>query len=133
RSAGGHHAHGAPHGLDEVSKRAEWRPLDAHARALILMPPPRVSTRAQSRRWLPLRLFRLGDFMRPLTNAGILLIVFGAFVLLRGASLISRRDVLKVGDVQVTADEQQSIPPWAGWLSIVAGGAMAVAGARRRA
>ena len=71
--------------------------------------------------------------MRPLTIAGILLIAFGAFVLLRGPSFTSRRDVLKVGDVKVTADEQQSIPPWAGWLSIVAGGAMAVAGARRRA
>ena len=71
--------------------------------------------------------------MRPLTIAGIILIAFGAFVLIRGGTFTSRRDVLKVGDVKVTADEQQSIPPWAGWLSIVAGGAMAVAGARRRA
>jgi hypothetical protein len=70
--------------------------------------------------------------MRPLTIAGILLIAFGAFILLRGASFTSRRDVLKVGDVKVTADEQRSIPPWAGWLAVVGGGAMAVAGARRR-
>jgi drug/metabolite transporter (DMT)-like permease len=70
--------------------------------------------------------------MRPLTIAGIILIAFGAFVLIRGASFTSRRDVLKVGDVQVTADEQQSIPPWAGLLAIVAGGALAVAGGRRR-
>lgn len=153
RSAGGHHAHGATHGLDEVRSRAirgrsggwlargspsavappqGWTPLGA-TRALILMPPPQLSSRAQPRRSPPHHPFRLGDFMRPLTIAGILLIAFGAFVLLRGASFTSRRDVLKVGDVQVTADEQQSIPPWAGWLSIVAGGAMAVAGARRRA
>jgi drug/metabolite transporter (DMT)-like permease len=70
--------------------------------------------------------------MRPLTIAGILLIAFGAFVLVRGASFTSRRDVLKVGDVKVTADEQRSIPPWAGWLAVVAGGALAVAGVRRR-
>jgi hypothetical protein len=70
--------------------------------------------------------------MRPLTIAGILLVAFGAFVLIRGASFTSRRDVLKVGDVKVTADEQRSIPPWAGWLAVVAGGALAVAGARRR-
>ncbi|HYL31373.1 MAG TPA: hypothetical protein VEU27_15765 [Gemmatimonadales bacterium] len=70
--------------------------------------------------------------MRPLTIAGILLIAFGAFVLVRGASFTSRRDVLKVGDVKVTADEQRSIPPWAGWVAIVAGGALAVAGVRRR-
>lgn len=70
--------------------------------------------------------------MRPLTIAGIILIAFGAFVLVRGASFTSRRDVLKVGDVKVTADEQRSIPPWAGWVAIVAGGAFAVAGVRRR-
>ena len=70
--------------------------------------------------------------MRPLTIAGIILIAFGAFVLVRGASFTSRRDVLKVGDVKVTADEQRSIPPWAGWLAVVAGGALAVAGLRRR-
>ncbi len=70
--------------------------------------------------------------MRPLTIAGIILIAFGAFVLIRGGTFTSRRDVLRVGDVKVTADEQQSIPPWAGWLAIVAGGALAVAGGRRR-
>jgi len=70
--------------------------------------------------------------MRPLTIARIILIVFGVFVLLRGGSFTSRRDVLKIGDVKVTADEQQSVPPWTGWLAIAAGGALAVAGARRR-
>jgi len=70
--------------------------------------------------------------MRPLTIAGIILIAFGAFVLIRGGTFTSRRDVLKVGDVRVTADEQQSIPPWAGLLAIVAGGALAVVGGRRR-
>ncbi|HSB55192.1 MAG TPA: hypothetical protein VLD58_12585 [Gemmatimonadales bacterium] len=70
--------------------------------------------------------------MRPLTIAGIILIAFGVFVLLRGASFTSRRDVLKVGDVKVTADEQRALPPWTGWLAVVAGGALAVAGARRR-
>jgi hypothetical protein len=71
--------------------------------------------------------------MRPLTIAGIILIVFGVFVLVRGAGLTSRRDVLKVGDVKVTADQQQTIPPWTGWLAIVGGSALAVAGGRRRA
>ena len=70
--------------------------------------------------------------MRPLTIAGILLIAFGAFVLIRGASYTSRRDVLKIGDVKVTADEQQSLPPWTGWLGIVVGGTLAIAGVRRR-
>jgi drug/metabolite transporter (DMT)-like permease len=71
--------------------------------------------------------------MRPLTIAGIILIAFGAVILIRGGSFTSRHDVLKVGDVKVTADEQRSIPPGGGWLAIVAGAAVAVAGGRRRA
>jgi len=114
-----------------VRKRAEWRPLDAE-RALILIPPPRVTTR-DARRGFPAHPFRLGELMRPLTIAGILLIAFGAFIIIRGASFTSRRDVLKVGDVQVTADEQRAVPPWAGWAAIVAGAALAAVGARRRA
>ena len=70
--------------------------------------------------------------MRPLILVGVLLIGLGAFVLLRGASFTSRRDVLKVGDVKVTADEQQTVPPWAGAAAIVAGVALIVSGSRRR-
>ena len=41
--------------------------------------------------------------------------------------------MLKVGDVKVTADQQQSVPPWMGWLAILAGSAIAMAGAPRLA
>jgi drug/metabolite transporter (DMT)-like permease len=71
--------------------------------------------------------------MRPLTIAGIVVLVLGAFFLIRGGSFTTRRDVLKVGDLKVTADEQQAVPPWAAGLAIVAGVAMIVAGARGRA
>ena len=52
--------------------------------------------------------------MRPLSLAGIALICVGAFLLIRGGSFTTRRDVLKVGDVKLTADEKQTIPPWVG-------------------
>ena len=71
--------------------------------------------------------------MRQYTIAGILLLGLGAFVLLRGATLTSRHDVLKVGDVKITADEQQSIPPWVGGAAVVMGAALVVAGMRQRA
>jgi drug/metabolite transporter (DMT)-like permease len=71
--------------------------------------------------------------MRPTGIAGIILIVFGAFVLLRGGSFTTKRDVLRVGDVKVTADEQQTIPGWAGVLSIVAGVVLLVTGSKKRA
>jgi len=64
---------------------------------------------------------------------GIALLGLGAFVLLRGASFTSRRDVVRVGDVKLTADQQQTIPPWVGGVVILAGVACIVAGARKRA
>ncbi len=70
--------------------------------------------------------------MRPLILAGIVLLGLGAFVLLRGGSFTSRRDVLKVGDVKITADEQQTIPPWLGGVAVVAGVVLIAAGARKR-
>ena len=71
--------------------------------------------------------------MRPVIIAGIALIGLGAFALLRGASFTSRRDVLRVGDVKLTADQQQTIPPWTGAVVILAGVACIASGARRRA
>ena len=71
--------------------------------------------------------------MRPLLIAGVLLLALGAFVLVRGGSFTTRRDVLKVGDVKITADEQQSVPPWVGGLALLAGLGLIVSGARRRA
>ena len=71
--------------------------------------------------------------MRQFIIAGIMILGLGAFVLLRGASFTSRRDVLKVGDVKITADEQQSIPPWVGGAAMMVGVALIVAGTRKRA
>lgn len=71
--------------------------------------------------------------MRTSLIAGLVILALGAFVLLRGASFTSKRDVLKVGDVKVTANEQQSIPPWVGWAAVIAGVAIIGAGARQRA
>ena len=71
--------------------------------------------------------------MRPMNIAGIVLIILGAFVLLRGGSFTTRRDVLKIGDVKVSADEQQTIPGWAGVVSIVAGVVLVAAGSKKRA
>ena len=71
--------------------------------------------------------------MRPTGIAGIALILLGAFVLLLRGSFTTRRDVLRIGDVKVSADEQRTIPPWTGVLSIVAGVALVVTGAKKRA
>jgi hypothetical protein len=71
--------------------------------------------------------------MRPLVIVGIVIAALGAFVLIRGGSFTSQRDVLKVGDVKITANEQQSIPPWVGGVVVLAGVALVVGGMRKRA
>ena len=70
--------------------------------------------------------------MRPMIIGGIVLICLGVFVLIRGASFSSQRDVVKIGDVKITADERKAVPPWAGGLAIVVGAAMVLAGTRQR-
>lgn len=64
--------------------------------------------------------------------AGLVLLGLGGFVLLRGANFSTRRDVLEVGDVKLTASESRSIPPWVGGVALVAGLALVVVGAQKR-
>ncbi|MDZ4259855.1 MAG: hypothetical protein U0974_10950 [Gemmatimonadales bacterium] len=71
--------------------------------------------------------------MRPLVLVGIVVFALGAFVMWRGASVTSQRDVLQVGDVKITADEQQSVPPWLGGVAMVAGVVLIVVGVRKPA
>ena len=65
--------------------------------------------------------------------AGLVILVLGAIVLLRGASFTSRHDVLKVGDLKITATEKEWVPPWVGGMALVVGFGLIVAGTRKRA
>ena len=70
--------------------------------------------------------------MRPLTLAGLALLVLGGFVLLRGLSYTSQKSVLKVGDFNATVEERQAVTPWIGAVAVVGGIVLLVAGSRRR-
>ena len=70
--------------------------------------------------------------MRPLTIAGLVLLVLGGFVLLRGFSFSSQKSVLKVGDFQATVEERREMPPWLGAVAVAGGIALLLAGTRRR-
>jgi hypothetical protein len=70
--------------------------------------------------------------MRTFLIAGIVILILGAFVLLRGANFTSRRNVLQVGDMKITADEHQQIPPWVGGAAVVVGLSLIAAGALKR-
>jgi len=63
---------------------------------------------------------------------GTLLLAFGAFALIRGASITTKRSVLEVGDVKITADDRRTLPPWAGGLAVGVGVALLAAGFRTR-
>jgi hypothetical protein len=70
--------------------------------------------------------------MKPLVIAGIVVVGLGAFVLLKGLTYSSRSNVLKVGDVQISAEEQRTIPAWVGGVAIVGGLVMVGAGVGKR-
>lgn len=63
--------------------------------------------------------------------AGLALIVLGIVLLATGFSYTRKRDVVRVGSMEVTAEEKRAIPPYAGAIAIVAGVALVVMGRRR--
>lgn len=67
--------------------------------------------------------------MKPILILGVVLLVLGAVVLVRGGTFTTRRDVVKLGDVKITADEQHPISPWVGGILVLAGVGTLVAGA----
>jgi hypothetical protein len=70
--------------------------------------------------------------MRPLSLAGLALLVLGGFVLFRGFSYTSQKSVLEVGDFHATMEERKTVPPWLGAVAVVGGIVLLVAGSRRR-
>jgi len=72
--------------------------------------------------------------MKPMSWAGILLIVLGALALAyQGFNYTHREKVLDLGPLHATADEQKhvSIPPILGGLVLVGGIALLVVGAKK--
>ena len=66
--------------------------------------------------------------MKPLPMVGVLLVVFGAFVVFKGLTYKSQSDVVKIGDLEISAEQRRSIPTWVG----VVGGLLLIAGVGRR-
>lgn len=64
---------------------------------------------------------------------GAVLLIGGGYVLFEGGSFTSREEVLRVGDLQVSAKTQHPILPWMAWVGVLAGGAFVVAGLNRKA
>ena len=70
--------------------------------------------------------------MKPSLIIGIVLVLLGGFVLVRGLSYSSDRSVIKVGDFKASVEERRSVPTWLGAVAIVGGLALVLAGSRRK-
>jgi hypothetical protein len=72
--------------------------------------------------------------MRAISIIGIVLIIFGIFVLAaEGITYTKTEKVLDIGPIQATAKHQKTIPisPIAGGIAVAAGVALVFAGAKR--
>jgi hypothetical protein len=69
--------------------------------------------------------------MRPAGIIAIVLIVFGAIVLvLRGVSYVKDKDKVDLGVASVTVVQRGFVPPWVGAVALVAGLVLLFAGRR---
>jgi hypothetical protein len=69
--------------------------------------------------------------MRMNTLAGIALILLGGFLLF-GGRFTSSRNVLEIGDLKVSAQEEHPISPWIAAAALIGGCSLVVSGLRRK-
>ena len=70
--------------------------------------------------------------MRGTLVTGVVLIAVGAWLIIRPQTYPHKENVLKLGDLQATVEEQRPVPAWAGGIAIGAGLVLVVAGLRKR-
>ena len=70
--------------------------------------------------------------MKVLAAIGVLLMIAGGYVLVRGASFVKDRDVLSVGPLSASVEQRQAVPPWVGGLAIGVGLVVVIAGLSSR-
>jgi hypothetical protein len=70
--------------------------------------------------------------MKPLVLVGILIAAVGGFILVRGLTYTKNRSVLKVGGLEASVEERQTIPTWVGAVAVVGGLILIGAGAGKR-
>ncbi len=70
--------------------------------------------------------------MRPLVILGILLILGGGVVLVRGLNMTTKEKVADIGPIEVTTTETKTVPSWVGAVAAVAGVALVLAGSGKK-
>jgi hypothetical protein len=70
--------------------------------------------------------------MRLLQIVGLILLIAAGYILIKGVSYTSQRNVLEVGDFKAQVEEKRSIPPWVTGTIAGLGLALLVVGSRRK-
>jgi hypothetical protein len=73
--------------------------------------------------------------MKPITILGIVLVIFGVFVLaFQGITYTKTEKVIDIGPIEATAEREKTIPihPLAGGAALAAGVILVISGAKRR-
>jgi hypothetical protein len=74
--------------------------------------------------------------MKPLTIAGVVLVLLGVVALLyQGVNYTTRETVIDIGPIHATADRERTLPlpPVLGIAAVVGGVALLITGARKHA
>lgn len=71
--------------------------------------------------------------MRIPTIIGVLLVAAGAYLFFRGGVVKTDEEVLKVGDLKVTAQESHPVEPWIAGAAVIGGVLLVATGSRRKA
>lgn len=70
--------------------------------------------------------------MNPLVIVGIIVLLVSGYLLVEGGSLTTRRDVIAIGDLKVSADTQQPVRPWMAGAGLALGAGLILVGATRK-
>jgi hypothetical protein len=63
---------------------------------------------------------------------GIALLLVSGFVLVNGGHLTTRRDVIAIGDLKVSAESQHPVRPWMAGLGLALGASLILVSALRK-
>lgn len=67
-----------------------------------------------------------------MTIVGVALLIGGAFALVEGGYINTRRQVADIGGLHVSAEQRTRIEPWMAGIALIAGTALTIGGFTRK-
>lgn len=70
--------------------------------------------------------------LNPLLLIGIVVLLVSGYLLVEGGAFTTRRDVIAIGDLKVSADTQHPVLPWMAGAGLALGAGLILVGATRK-